>query len=419
MHAMDSASFLNRHLEHDDNSLDEGGGRWVQFLKSFNEFVTFMSDPRKPLIIRTPLYQQVAALLREKIRKEYSPGVKLPAETELASYFGVSVLTLREAMNSLAQEGLVARRQGSGTYVQDRLRWRPEVAVLLPQDIGNPLFSYFARRIFQQVRLHLTEAGCLARGYVGFKPAISEYDGGSGCPDFDLDVHRHRFAGVVLISGDLSPEIQAELRRQKTPVVQQATFDVFSPLTLIQMGVQALVQGGRRRLAMTSWSRHARTNEIDWHSLFAQTLKEQGLAYRREWVRDDLPPAWKGAGWSEFREIWFAREKPDGLLITDDVLSESVAHAIAMLNIEVPGQLMVVTQACRGSAISYPFPVTRLMVDPDHYALAKANQMLGMLGLEPLASHPDTETEEPASRSTLWLSLPEDGTSVEEHASPE
>ncbi|MGE3065222.1 MAG: GntR family transcriptional regulator [Hyphomicrobiaceae bacterium] len=65
-----------------------------------------------------PLYAQVRQLLRERIRSgAWRPGQLLPNEFEIADQFGVSQGTARKALDALAQDGLVVRRQGRGTFV--------------------------------------------------------------------------------------------------------------------------------------------------------------------------------------------------------------------------------------------------------------------------------------------------------------
>ncbi len=65
-----------------------------------------------------PLYQQAIDLVRRKIADgEWPAGSVLPAETRLAQDFGVSVGTVRKALQHLVDERLVERRQGVGTFV--------------------------------------------------------------------------------------------------------------------------------------------------------------------------------------------------------------------------------------------------------------------------------------------------------------
>lgn len=70
-------------------------------------------------ICRNPLYIQIKQLLLDEIRGGvWKAGEKLPTEAALAERFGVSVGTVRKAMGSLEDEGIVNRREGSGTFVQ-------------------------------------------------------------------------------------------------------------------------------------------------------------------------------------------------------------------------------------------------------------------------------------------------------------
>ncbi|MFZ1399648.1 MAG: GntR family transcriptional regulator [Candidatus Promineifilaceae bacterium] len=66
--------------------------------------------------------EQVETALRERIRRRaYRPGDKLPTELGLTAEFGVSRATVRTVLTRLANEGLIVRRQGAGTYVNQRV----------------------------------------------------------------------------------------------------------------------------------------------------------------------------------------------------------------------------------------------------------------------------------------------------------
>jgi GntR family transcriptional regulator len=66
----------------------------------------------------SPLYQQIKALITRGLQSgEWKPGEVIPAEVELAARFKVSQGTVRKAIDELAAENLVVRRQGKGTFV--------------------------------------------------------------------------------------------------------------------------------------------------------------------------------------------------------------------------------------------------------------------------------------------------------------
>jgi GntR family transcriptional regulator len=65
-----------------------------------------------------PRYRQIQATLGERISGGVYPiGSNLPTEVELCAEFGVSRYTVREALRRLVEQGLLARRQGSGSEV--------------------------------------------------------------------------------------------------------------------------------------------------------------------------------------------------------------------------------------------------------------------------------------------------------------
>jgi len=70
---------------------------------------------------KTPLWQQLAEILRGKITSgEYQAGRRMPSETTLVQEYGLARGTVRQAMKSLEDEGLVVRVQGRGTFVVER-----------------------------------------------------------------------------------------------------------------------------------------------------------------------------------------------------------------------------------------------------------------------------------------------------------
>jgi len=65
-----------------------------------------------------PLYHQLRCVLQSEIENgDWQPGQQLPNETQLTERFGVSKITVRQALQELSQLGYVRREQGRGTFV--------------------------------------------------------------------------------------------------------------------------------------------------------------------------------------------------------------------------------------------------------------------------------------------------------------
>ena len=67
-----------------------------------------------------PIYYQIERVLKSRIiNEEYKLGEKICSENQLAKEFGVTRLTVRQAISLLNQEGLLVSKRGKGTFVTD------------------------------------------------------------------------------------------------------------------------------------------------------------------------------------------------------------------------------------------------------------------------------------------------------------
>jgi GntR family transcriptional regulator len=89
----------------------------------------------------SPLYQQIKTLLTRSLEAgEWRPGEAIPSETELAGRFKVSQGTVRKAIDELATENLLVRRQGKGTFVATHAEQNVQYRFLrLAPDDGEPV----------------------------------------------------------------------------------------------------------------------------------------------------------------------------------------------------------------------------------------------------------------------------------------
>jgi len=100
---------------------------------------SFSSSPSSSTSSPTfsPLYRQIKGLITQSLESgEWRPGDVIPSEIDLATRYRVSQGTVRKAIDELAADNLLVRRQGKGTFVathnEDRVQFR--FLRLLPDD---------------------------------------------------------------------------------------------------------------------------------------------------------------------------------------------------------------------------------------------------------------------------------------------
>ncbi|WP_225804284.1 GntR family transcriptional regulator [Streptomyces sp. NK15101] len=72
---------------------------------------------------KLPLWYQVSQSLRASILGRTSDAsLRLPTEEQLAAHYGVSVLTMRQALKELEEEGLISRHRRRGTFIEPGAR---------------------------------------------------------------------------------------------------------------------------------------------------------------------------------------------------------------------------------------------------------------------------------------------------------
>ena len=68
--------------------------------------------------MESPIYIRIHNHIKEEIEDgKWQVGDRIPAERDLAEEFGVSRMTLRQAVQTLVDEGILERRVGAGTFV--------------------------------------------------------------------------------------------------------------------------------------------------------------------------------------------------------------------------------------------------------------------------------------------------------------
>lgn len=152
-----------------------------------------------------PLYQQLQATLRAQIESgQLRTHERLPSERDLSEQFGVSRMTVRQALDALAQQGLIYGKVGKGTFVSEpkidqqlvaltgfseEMQRRGQASssrvikaaiLAATKDIANALQIEPKTKVFNLIRVRLTNGAPLAieNGYLPAHlcPEISTHD---------------------------------------------------------------------------------------------------------------------------------------------------------------------------------------------------------------------------------------------------
>jgi len=318
----------------------------------------FSKNLREVPLIRMPLYRQLMERLRE-ILLDKQAGDRLPTEAAYAKKFGVSVFTVRQAFGGLEREGLVEKRQGSGTFVRKPRPSAKHVAVLV--DVAGADVSPYFTKLTQEIRQALRSLGVASRPYLGTLPLGTEATGLT-CQDLLDDVRLGRISGVISFFTKRAPEWTDVLTRAGIPVIDPEYYRIDHPhpgrdQEFLHGAFRYFLEHGKKHIALLVWE-SATDGRHDFSKSFRRLAADYGMRVD-EHQMDITASGWEcGMGWERFRDIWrTGKSRPDGLIVGDDGLFKDCQRAILELGISVPEELSVAVQTSDAVELMPEFPV--------------------------------------------------------------
>ncbi len=311
---------------------------------------------------RASLPQKVADLLKREIAAAMKPGDRLPGMHVLRQRFAVSINTLSAALDLLAREGVLVKRHGSGVFVAERAG-RRRIGILSELNLLDPRIGPFFRAEADALKSQLAARGDEPVLYVG-DAVPGEMPENPTCPQFWADAADGRLDGAVILNAPNNAAWEARIRQCPVPAVgfwtgYEIRIDFESMVTALVNRLAAL---GCRRIGLLAWHQDAH---------FRKALAVRGLAVNDAWIRCGRDPAVRGSGWEEFRDIWLGSgEKPDGLVVLDDMLLADAQSAMLELGVRVPQDLQLAVQTTRDATGPLRLPATVYEIDPDEVAAA-------------------------------------------------
>ena len=291
-----------------------------------------------------PLYRKIYLDLKEKINsKEFAPGQKLPCERDLCELYGVKRVTIRKSLEMLAQEGLISKQMGRGSFVSDS---SAPSAAMSPDSASTILFimqrnendiyhntSSCNTRIFFEVEQICRRNGYLL-SYVGLDEETNVAD----------IAREHPVSGVFLVSSYHEHTIR-ELARMKMPTVLLNHYDprLLSVMpdnqAMLSLVIDYLHEMRHERIAYVDGMPDSRNAQERW-AAFRFAMREHGLDVDPElyfvgnWTFD--------GGRAAAREMLKSKRMPTAVFAASDMMAAGVMEELRSADLRIPADISIV-----------------------------------------------------------------------------
>jgi DNA-binding LacI/PurR family transcriptional regulator len=265
---------------------------------------------------------------------------------------------------------LIERKPRKGVFVADPLKSAGEIAIVLNSVLIEPHASPVYGLVCSRLRGGLQDVN--PRWKAKLHLGSEDVSGRHVSESLDLldPAVLPRLRGVFSFHPLL--QVETSLFAAGVPVVYLGVGPAWGcgvfidESALIHDGVRRLADAGCRDVRLVQPCQSGRPNRnMDARTrLAAEVAAECGVRLRSEEVAFDH--TWtERHGYESFMRLWGQGDRPDGVLVQDDVLCGGVLRAIMELRLELPRDLKLVTHANRGIDFPYPRPVSRLEIDVD------------------------------------------------------
>lgn len=323
-------------------------------------------------------YQIVAEQILERIRsREWRRGSKLPPLNELERQFPQSRMTLYKALRDLTDRGYLSMTRGRGTFVRET-RERRRVAIVVPEAVawqGAP----FAFQAFRLAHQWLHDIGIDSQLYA--EDTLNPYHLPRG---FIEDFERKKIAGILSIDAPASIGFMSTPLWRKAPI-PHVTIGARPAERRVYVDSSHFVDRAIRLAAARGKVRPALLERGEHLVAHLGAFNNRCAALRItpcQLPMDDMPAdslGYEEYGYELLRRYWRSAEKPDVVVVPDDVIAKGVSQAALTLPENDARELLIIAMTNRGSEFFYPVPVVKMEVDVAEVALTAAKQLRALM----------------------------------------
>jgi len=296
-------------------------------------------DKKSPV----PAYHQLRIILENDIRKgKYKIGAFFPTETKLAQLYGLSRMTVRQALGELEKEGFILREQGKGTFVIRNKPIRENQCINIGILIYKPALE--VQWFFPEFLSGISDGFKEKRVNCVLIPFDEKIEKQKFIPEI---VAEKNLTGVIITGEEIDGEGISYLKKNKIPFLltclppenEDVNFICPDAEGGIKKVVEYLIGLGHKRIGFigTLFSKY-RMENIVLHS-FIETMKNHSLKVNYEFIKE---ANYLGENVHLLvKEILNQKIKPTAIVTTDDTLAVKVINALREFQIEVPGDISV------------------------------------------------------------------------------
>lgn len=359
----------------------------------------------------TPM--DVSARLKARLFSAVEAGEeRLPPFRSLAKEMELSEAVIRRALRELANDGLITMRQGSGIYVSDELKAaRHTVAIVYRIASEASIRSPWHRQLLRDLNTQLERTGWIARNYT--LSYGSEKRDEHVMDQLISDAENRKFTGIIVLTefDKLRNGFRDLIVAQGIKYLSTNYFDSINAVLpdFFEFGYRStahLYERGVRRMALVGIrDRQGQPLGQDIGGMMAFVQSHRDIDLRPEWIQLVTPGI--SEGFDAFEKIWSAPERPEGLVVADEVVFLGVAMAMNQLKVAYPDDLQLIMLGTDGFSERNNIHPTRICFSPQ----CNANLMVALLQ----SMIRDGIAEVPVTRVGGVLRLEEDRPAVQDH----
>lgn len=304
-------------------------------------------------------YRQITKFVRSLIvQGDLKPGARLPPIKALARQWDTNYFTVRLALTPLANEGLIERSPGRGTFVREPQSQLTSVAIYYGANLWSDPQGAFYQRLYHTLQDLLVSQNVRITTFIDTRPK-STHD--APFPELARAVEKREIQGIIALM--ISTEEVAWLQSLKLPLSIFGTAGIHSESEQqISVALDRLAADGCKTVGTIS-------SPSNTHA-FEKLAAARGLTTSARWCRYGITydPNSELFGYQAFKDIWAQQMRPDGLFIHHDWICRGAITGILEMGVRVPQDLRLVLYRNQGVDYLCPWNVPSVVLDTTQVA---------------------------------------------------